>query len=103
MTIAGNKSWLRVRGGWSQWCWRLATVVMGTIASAAPATAQTGPVAAFGFNEGVGATAVDASGNANAGTISGATWTTSGKFGGALTFDGTNDWVTVAEAVRASI
>ena len=30
------------------------------------------------------------------GTISGAAWTTQGRFGNALTFDGVNDWVTVA-------
>jgi hypothetical protein len=32
------------------------------------------------------------------GTISGATWNTQGKFGNALSFDGVNDWVTVADA-----
>ena len=30
--------------------------------------------------------------------MSGATWTSQGKFGGALSFDGVNDWVTVADA-----
>ena len=28
----------------------------------------------------------------------GATWTTAGRFGNALSFDGVNDWVTVADA-----
>ncbi len=34
----------------------------------------------------------------NIGTITGATWTTAGKFGNALTFNGINDLVTVADA-----
>ena len=34
----------------------------------------------------------------NNGTISGATWTAGGKYGGALSFDGVNDWVTVNDA-----
>ena len=32
------------------------------------------------------------------GTLSGAAWTTQGRFGGALSFDGVNDWVTIADA-----
>ena len=55
-------------------------------------TVGTGLVAAYGFNEGSGSTVADASGNGNTGTISGATGTGSGKYGGALTFDGVNDW-----------
>jgi len=37
----------------------------------------------------------DASGRGLTGTISGATWSTQGRFGNALSFDGVNDWVTV--------
>ena len=55
-------------------------------------------VAAYGFNEGTGSTVADASGKGNNGTISGATWTAGGKYGGALSFDGVNDWVTVNDA-----
>ncbi|MGH9890634.1 MAG: N,N-dimethylformamidase beta subunit family domain-containing protein, partial [bacterium] len=55
-------------------------------------------VAAYSFGEGAGSSVADASGNAHAGTISGATWTAAGRFGSALSFDGTNDWVTVADA-----
>ena len=40
----------------------------------------------------------DASGNGNNGTISGATWTTSGKYGNALMFNGTNALVTVNDS-----
>jgi hypothetical protein len=55
-------------------------------------------VAAYGFNEGTGTTTADASGNGNVATLGGPTWTSQGKFGRALSFDGTNDLVTVADA-----
>jgi hypothetical protein len=55
-----------------------------------------GLVAAYGFNEASGSTVQDASGNNLSGTITGATRTASGKFGRALTFNGTNSWVTVS-------
>ncbi len=45
------------------------------------------------FYEGSGTIAADNSGNTNTGTISGATWTTSGKIGFALNFDGVDDVV----------
>ena len=64
------------------------------VQSAAPA----GLVAAFGFDAGSGSVAVDSSGRGNAGSVSGATWSSSGRFGSALSFDGVNDWVTVADA-----
>ncbi len=54
--------------------------------TAAPPPA-TGPVAAYGFNEGSGSTTADASGNKYTATVSGATWTT-GKYGNALSFNG---------------
>ena len=56
-----------------------------------------GLVAAFGFEETSGTTALDASGNGNNGAIAGATVTT-GRYGNALNFDGVNDWVTVGDA-----
>ncbi|HUS26337.1 MAG TPA: LamG-like jellyroll fold domain-containing protein [Nevskiaceae bacterium] len=58
----------------------------------------TGLVASYNFDEGSGTTLTDRTGNSHAGTISGATWSTTGKYGKALSFDGTNDWVTVADA-----
>ncbi len=57
-----------------------------------------GLVASYSFNEGTGTTLVDRTGTGHTGTITGATWTTQGKFGSALTFDGVNDWVTVNDA-----
>jgi glucose/arabinose dehydrogenase/PKD repeat protein len=58
----------------------------------------TGLVAAWSFDAGAGPTAADATGKGHTGTISGATWSATGKNGGALSFDGVNDWVTVADA-----
>ena len=53
-----------------------------------------GLVAAFSFDDGTGSTAQDATSYNNDGTISNATWT-SGRFGGALSFNGTSALVTV--------
>jgi hypothetical protein len=69
-------------------------------------TAETpnGLVAAYGFNEAAGMLQVtDASGQGNTGTIAGATRIASGKFGGALSFDGTSAWVTVADAASLDL
>jgi len=50
------------------------------------------------FDEDKGDIAEDSSGNGNNGTINGgAKWTKDGKFGGALEFDGTDDWVEVPD------
>jgi hypothetical protein len=49
-----------------------------------------GLVAAYGFNEGQGSVAADASGHGLAGAVSNAAWT-SGRFGGALQFTGASD------------
>jgi hypothetical protein len=55
-------------------------------------------VGAWGFDETTGTTAADASGQSNTGTITGATHSAAGKFGGALSFNGTSNWVTVPDA-----
>jgi hypothetical protein len=60
--------------------------------------ASTNLVGAWGFNETTGTTAADSSGQNNTGTITGATHVATGKFGGALSFDGTSNWVTIADA-----
>src|SRR6476659_1343309 len=54
------------------------------------------PVAAFGFNEGEGQLAKD-SAHGHDGTITGAKWTTEGKYGKALEFDGEYDSVVVLD------
>ena len=57
-----------------------------------------GLVAAYSFGEGAGPESTDVSGNGHTGSIDGATWTTSGRYGDALRFDGVDDWVTVPDA-----
>ncbi len=54
-----------------------------------------GLVAAYGFDEGSGTNAADSSGSGNNGTVANATWTAAGKYGSALSFNGSNAWVTV--------
>ena len=76
------------------------TVVTVTVSNQ---SGPAGPIAAYGFNEGSGATAADASGTGNSGAISGAAWTTAGRFGNALSFDGVNDWVTIADAASLDL
>src|SRR4051812_22134562 len=61
-----------------------------TVGDARAATG--GLVAAYSFDEGSGTTASDASGNGHGGTVAGATWAT-GKFGSALSFNGTSSHV----------
>ena len=68
----------------------LLALAVTTPASAAPPAP--GLVAAYSFDEGSGTAVSDASGNGNTGTIAGSTWTT-GRYGGALSFDGIDDHV----------
>jgi Concanavalin A-like lectin/glucanases superfamily/Fibronectin type III domain len=68
-----------------------------TVTASSPGPSA-GLVAAYKFDEGSGTTVTDASGLGNHGTISGATRTTSGRYGRALVFDGVNDWVTIPDA-----
>ena len=67
-------------------------------ASATTKAAASGLVAAYGFDQGSGTTVTDASGNGNNGTITNATWSASGKYGGALQFNGTNALVTIPDS-----
>jgi Concanavalin A-like lectin/glucanases superfamily/Bacterial Ig domain len=64
----------------------ISVTVSNTVAAA-------GPVAAYSFNQGSGTTAADISGNGLTGTLAGATWTTSGHHGDALSFNGTTSYV----------
>jgi hypothetical protein len=57
-----------------------------------------GPIAAYSFNETEGETVNDATGNHDGTLEGGAAWTASGKYGGAIDFDGTNDLVRIADA-----
>ena len=78
----------------------VATDGAGNTATSANVTvtvSNTERVAAYGFEEASGPTAVD-SFNAFDGTISGATRVTTGRFGRALSFDGVNDSVAIANS-----
>jgi hypothetical protein len=74
-----------------------------TVTVSNSSTNPAGLVAAYGFNETSGVQVADASGQSNTGTISNATHTTTGKFGGALSFNGTSAWVTVADAASLKL
>jgi hypothetical protein len=60
-------------------------------------TPTVGLVAAYNFNQGTGTQLTDISGLGNHGAITGATWTTSGRNGSALQFNGTSNLVTVPD------
>lgn len=55
--------------------------------------ASSGLVAAYGFEHASGTAAADAARHGNTGFVRGATWTPTGRFGRALSFDGSNDSV----------
>ena len=61
-------------------------------------SATPGLVAAFAFDEGTGSSIVDASGSGNNGTTANTTWAATGKYGKALSFNGTSSRVTIADA-----
>ena len=74
----------------------LLAILVSLIGYSLPARAQSGApglVAAYGFDEGTGNTVKDLSGNNLTGTIVGATWTTTGMYGNALSFNGTSSYV----------
>src|SRR5215207_5554145 len=74
-------------------------VAFSVVGSAVFARAQVSNLrAAYSFDEGSGGTVSDGSGNNNTGTLNGASWIPQGKFGGALSFDGVNDFVLVNDA-----
>src|SRR5437870_5289993 len=81
------------------WFYVIATVgVISMLAaliavSTSRAQAATGPIAAYGFSESSGTTTADQSGNNIIGSLVGATWTSAGKFGNALSFNGSSSYV----------
>ena len=62
-----------------------------------------GLVGAWAFDEGAGTTTADASGRGNPGTLTGATWTTLGRYGNALSFNGSNSVVRVADSASLDL
>ncbi|HYS25277.1 MAG TPA: LamG-like jellyroll fold domain-containing protein [Vicinamibacterales bacterium] len=73
----------------------IGVTVIGVAHLTAPRASAQGLVAAYSFDEGSGTSARDASGSGNNGTTSNATWTTAGRLGGALVFNGSSALVTV--------
>jgi hypothetical protein len=61
-------------------------------------TPPPGLVASYGFDEGTGGTVGDASGHGNGGDKGGATWVPIGRMGGALSFDGIDDMISVPDS-----
>ena len=71
-----------------------AIAVLSIIPAGVQAQSDDGLVGEWHFDEGAGSVVGDSSGNGNDGVIRGATWV-KGKYGGALSFDGVDDYVTV--------
>ena len=67
------------------------------------ASASAGLVAAYSFDETSGSTIVDLSGNNNTGSLQGATRTAQGRFGAALSFDGTSSRVVIANSASLAL
>jgi hypothetical protein len=74
------------------------TAVSVTVSNTGPPPQPAGLVASYNFDAGTGTTLADLSGNANTGTITGATWNAAGKYGSALSFNGTSNYVQVPDS-----
>ena len=61
-----------------------------TVTVANPDVSSAGLRVAYGFDDGSGTTALDSSGNGKTASLVGATWSTSGKFGSAVSLNGTS-------------
>jgi hypothetical protein len=70
---------------------------------AVKADLTTGLVGYWNFDEGDGTIAYDSSGYGNDGTITGASWTTSGIIDGGLEFDGSGDYIIVTDSASLDI
>jgi chitodextrinase len=73
------------------------------VASATTLALPPSLVAAYSFNEGTGTSVTDVSGSGNNGTIANATWTTAGKYGNALVFNGTTALVTINDSASLDL
>ena len=75
-----------------------------TATATTPAAGGTsGLVAAYGFDEGSGVSVADSSGNGLTGTVANGSWSAAGKFGKALSFNGTSSRVTVPDAAALDL
>jgi hypothetical protein len=73
----------------------------GNSATSSPITvtvSNSNLVAAYSFNEGSGTSVNDLSGKGNVGSTASTTWSATGKYGGALSFNGTNSLVNVSDS-----
>ena len=71
--------------------------------SATTPAAPSGLVAAYAFDTGSGTTVTDSSGNGNNGTVANGTWSTAGKYGDALQFNGSSSLVTIPNATSLQL
>ena len=62
-----------------------------------------GLVAAYSFDEGTGSTVADASGNGNTGTTVNTAWSSAGKYGNALVFNGSSALVTINNSAALTL
>ena len=69
---------------------------IATVVTPAAPPVPPGLVAAYSFDTGSGASVPDVSGNGNTATVVGAFWSTQGRYGGAMSFDGIGSVVRVA-------
>jgi hypothetical protein len=90
VTFDGRRLWLYVNGSHVS-----SRAEMSTPVASAETSRGAGLVGAYAFDKGSGSLAADASGNGNTGAIIGAHWTSRGRFGGALHFDGDDDKVRI--------
>lgn len=72
-------------------------------ATTTASSSNNGLVAAYNFEEGYGATIVDASGKGNHGITRGTVRVSKGKFGQAASFDGIDDWITVNDSATLDL
>jgi hypothetical protein len=79
------------------------TSAYSTAWSFTTASLPAGLLAAYAFDEGLGPTVTDKSGNSLTGTIVGATWTTVGKYAGALSFNGTSGYVDLGNPTQLRV
>src|SRR6188472_1929439 len=96
--------WRRNRGSIRRGGYALALLLgFGLLAGPAQNATPSDLVAAYAFDEGAGTSVADLSGNGNAGVLDGASWTTAGKFGGALSFNGSSARVRVPDSASLDL
>jgi hypothetical protein len=78
------------------------TTTTAAISATVSNPASAALIAGYSFNAGSGTTATDSSPNGITGTLSGATWTTAGQYGNALSFNGTTSYVNLGTPAALS-